>query len=443
MLFGHENRRFRAWISRLSSMDSAAFGRESRRLQARIRQGFRVRVFRMTICLAHMSALQYWRAVRCGLRPKPRAARVALPTKTNRSEVTSLRNAPWSQGVFSGRLHVAVSCQGGMRTIPGATCHCLSGSFVSKSLMRIGRDTFVLSPEATFLRLAQFYSFEQLSLLAYELCGTYSRVIGESNAALLRTISGSSRVVPKSTYESSHDTLQACSESYSETSDYSEAPRRTVLDSASEPSGSDFAQAFGFDKNAATCNFKSGFVSSEPISSVGSLLAFANSAAAFPGCARARKALRYVLDRSASPAESRLVLLLCTKRSLGGYGLPLPQMNYRIDVVGEGRKCTSHKYFVLDLFWESARLDVEYDSDAFHASKAGITSDAERRNALVAMGYTVITVTNGQASSANSLDDVAFAIARVLKVRIRRQNGTWNQKRCSFRRRVDVAQGSI
>ena len=309
--------------------------------------------------------------------------------------------------------------------------------------MRIGRDTFVLSPEATFLQLAQFYSFEQLSLLAYELCGTYSRIIGESNAALLRTISGSSRVVPKSTYESSHDALQACSESYSETSDYSEAPRRTVLDSASEPNGSDFVQAFGFDKNAATCNFKSGFVSSEPISSVGSLLAFANSAAAFPGCARARKALRYVLDRSASPAESRLVFLLCTKRSLGGYGLPLPQMNYRIDVVGEGRKCTSHKYFVLDLFWESARLDVEYDSDAFHASKAGITSDAERRNALVAMGYTVITVTNGQASSANSLDDVAFAIARVLKVRIRRQNGTWNQKRYAFRRRVDVAQRSI
>lgn len=62
-------------------MDSAVLGHESRGLQARIRQGFRVRVFRMTICLAHISALQYWRAVRCGFRPKPRAARVALPQK--------------------------------------------------------------------------------------------------------------------------------------------------------------------------------------------------------------------------------------------------------------------------------------------------------------------------------------------------------------------------
>ena len=71
-------------------MDFAVLGHESRGLQARIRQGFRARVFRMTICLAHMSALQYWRAVRCGFRPKPRAARVALPAKTNRSEIASL-----------------------------------------------------------------------------------------------------------------------------------------------------------------------------------------------------------------------------------------------------------------------------------------------------------------------------------------------------------------
>ena len=420
-------------------MGSAAFAHEFRGVRARSRQGFRARVFRMTICLAHISALQYWRAVRCGLRPKPRAARVALPAKTNRSEIASLLDEPWTQGIFSGRLHVAVSCQNGMRAISGTTCHCLSGSFVSKSLMRIDCGTFVLSSEATFLQLAQFYSFERLSLLAYELCGTYSHVAGGPDATPSKTISSSSCVVPKVTSESIHSVLG----SYSEASNYSDVSRRAILDSALESNGADFAQLFESDKVAATCNSKSGFVSSEPISSVDSLLAFANSAAAFPGCARARKALRYVLDRSASPAESRLVLLLCAKRSLGGYGLPLPRMNYRVDVVGEGRKCTPHKYFVLDLFWENARLDVEYDSDAFHASKAGIASDAERRNALVAMGYTVITVTNGQVSSANSLDGVAFAIARVLKVRIRRQDGTWNQKRYAFRRRIDVAQGSV
>lgn len=450
VLFEHEHRRFLAWILQLFDMllvvvrgNLAALKRGFRGFWARTRQGFRARVFRMTICLAHISALQYWRAVRCGLRPKPRAARVALPSKTNRSEIASLRNAPWSQGIFSGRIHVAVSCQNGMRTISGATCHCLSGAFISKGLMRIDRDTFVLSPEATFLQLAQFYPFEQLALLAFELCGGYSHVINESHAALSKAISGQSHVVSKAILESNHVALGTGSDFYSDAPNCSGAPHRAIVGGAFVSNGADPAQAPGSEKNAVTCNLKPSFVPSVPICSVASLLAFADSAAAFPGCARARKALRYVLDRSASPAESRLVLLLCAKRSLGGYGLPLPQMNYRVDVVGEGRKCTSHKYFVLDLFWENARLDVEYDSDAFHASKAGIASDAERRNALVAMGYTVITVTNGQMSSVDSFDDVAFAVARALRVRIRRQSGAWGEKRYAFRYRVDAAQRSI
>ena len=70
----------------------------------------------MTICLAHISALQYWRAVRCGLRPKPRAARVALPAKTNRSEIASLLDEPWTSEVllpFQQPIHIAISARNG------------------------------------------------------------------------------------------------------------------------------------------------------------------------------------------------------------------------------------------------------------------------------------------------------------------------------------------
>ena len=82
-------------------MDFAVLGHESRGLQARIRQGFRVRVFRMTICLAHISALQYWRAVRCGFRPKPRAARVALPAKRIGAKSRLARRAMDERSVFA------------------------------------------------------------------------------------------------------------------------------------------------------------------------------------------------------------------------------------------------------------------------------------------------------------------------------------------------------
>lgn len=346
-------------------MDSAVLGHESRGLQARIRQGFRVRVFRMTICLAHISALQYWRAVRCGFRPKPRAARIAPPAKTNRSEIASLLDEPWTSEVFSPfqqPIHIAISARNGKRNRPGVVCHDICDACFAGKAMRIDEKTFVLSPEALFLQLARSLSVEALALVACELCGLYSM----------------------------------------------------------KPDGSDF-------------------VSAKPVSSVASLLSFASSAVSYPGNAKAKKALGFSVDKSASPAESELVALLCAKQTLGGYGLPLPMMNYRVDVVGEGRKCTPRKFFVLDLFWQSARLDVEYDSDAFHASAAGISSDAERRNALQAMGFSVITVTNGQVSSADLLDDAACAIARALGIRFRHSCKTWNKRRFAFRRNLRAA----
>ena len=95
-------------------MDLAVLGHESRGLQTRIRQGFRVRVFRMTICLAHISALQYWRAVRCGFRPKPRAARIALPAK----------NEPERNRVFARRAMDERS----VFTVPATDSHCDFGA---------------------------------------------------------------------------------------------------------------------------------------------------------------------------------------------------------------------------------------------------------------------------------------------------------------------------
>ena len=319
----------------------------------------------MTICLAHISALQYWRAVRCGLRPKPRAARVALPAKTNRSEIASLLDEPWTSEVFlpfQQPIHIAISARNGKRNRPGVVCHDICDACFAGKAMRIDEKTFVLSPEALFLQLARSLSVEALALVACELCGLYSM----------------------------------------------------------KPDGSDF-------------------VSAKPVSNVASLLSFASSIVSYPGNAKAKKALGFSVDKSASPAESELVALLCAKQTLGGYGLPLPMMNYRVDVVGEGRKCTPRKFFVLDLFWQSARLDVEYDSDAFHTSAAGISSDAERRNALQAMGFSVITVTNGQVSSADLLDDAACAIARALGIRFRHSCKTWNKRRFAFRRNLRAA----
>lgn len=211
------------------------------------------------------------------------------------------------------------------------------------------------------------------------------------------------------------------------------SPRATYLQLAGTSSFEVLAMlAFELCGLYSLSPFDSSFVSAQPLTGVSLLATFVSSNSGYVGCARARNALRFVVDRSASPAEFRLVVLLCAKQTMGGYGLLLPAMNRRVDVVGEGRKCTLHAYFVLDLCWSEAKLDVEYDSDAFHASSAGIASDAERRNALQAMGYSVITVTNAQVSSTDSFDDVALAIAHALGVRVRHACSSWSHRRFLF-----------
>ena len=139
----------------------------------------------------------------------------------------------------------------------------------------------------------------------------------------------------------------------------------------------------------------------------------------------ATKALQFVADSSASPMETKLTMFLCLKRTMGGYGLPFPKLNYPIEPTSSARKAAHKQRYVLDLYWPKRKIDVEYDSDNYHASSEGITSDAQRRNALQLMGVTVITVTRGQLYSAASFDRTARTIAASIGVRLPKTSQCW------------------
>ena len=179
------------------------------------------------------------------------------------------------------------------------------------------------------------------------------------------------------------------------------------------------------------------FVAAQPLTSVKRLASRVEALAPFPGSVKAATALRYALDGAASPAEAKLAMLLCLRQTLGGYGFPAPRMNWRVDVTGDARKFTPRKFFVLDLFWPDAMLDVEYDSNAFHRSPGALASNAERRNALQAMGYTVITVTHEQMVSPDLFDNAARAIAKALHIRVRHSSRRWPRMRYDLRCRID------
>ncbi|MCI8468518.1 MAG: hypothetical protein HFJ75_03320 [Eggerthellaceae bacterium] len=143
------------------------------------------------------------------------------------------------------------------------------------------------------------------------------------------------------------------------------------------------------------------------------------ASAGLPGAGALGRALRFVRDDSFSPAETAAVLLLCLPRRMGGYGLPWPEMNHRVDLGARRRSAAGRSYLICDLYWPGSRLDVEYDSDLCHTGSQRIAQDAMRRADLFDRGISVLTLTKGQLYDEEGLDVFAAVLARQLGYRLR------------------------
>lgn len=144
------------------------------------------------------------------------------------------------------------------------------------------------------------------------------------------------------------------------------------------------------------------------------------------GVATARRALPYVLAASASPMETVVVMLLCLPQRWGGYGLPLPQMNHPVSIPSGVRGVGVGRTARCDLYWKSAKLDVEYDGRV-HDAPSEHARDAARRTALGYKGITVITVRREQVYSQVEFDKVVVALRRHLGVRARPHASDWRR----------------
>jgi hypothetical protein len=118
------------------------------------------------------------------------------------------------------------------------------------------------------------------------------------------------------------------------------------------------------------------------------------AAARGPGSAKARRALDLADERSESPQETRVRLLLVRS------GLPAPVTQY---VVRDER---GRHLARVDFAWPSHRVAVEYDG-AWHAEPGQFARDRARLNRLQAAGWRVVFVT------AVDLRDPLALVARV------------------------------
>lgn len=171
-----------------------------------------------------------------------------------------------------------------------------------------------------------------------------------------------------------------------------------------------------------------------PLTTRARLVRAVGEVAGATGAKRARSALRHVMERSASPMETVLAMLLCLPRRLGGYGLPRPELNARIDTGGDARALTGKACFLGDLYWRADRLDVEYDSTSWHSGERSLRSDSARRNGLASMGIDVLSVTSDQVFDVRRLDAVARLIARRIHYDLRRQTDEVRAVRTRLRR---------
>ena len=147
-----------------------------------------------------------------------------------------------------------------------------------------------------------------------------------------------------------------------------------------------------------------------------------------------RRALRWAIDGSASPMETNTALLLCLPPLEGGYGFELPTMNAMVGAGLRQRSVTRRSCYRCDLFWERGKVAVEYDSDLWHTGAERIASDSARRNALAAMGITVVDVTRLQINDLAEFDRIAHVLARLLGKTLRRPSAKQMRKRVELHR---------
>jgi hypothetical protein len=171
----------------------------------------------------------------------------------------------------------------------------------------------------------------------------------------------------------------------------------------------------------------------DSLTSVAKLRAFLEKMPGARGCAKARKALEYVADNSASPMETLLTMLLSLPHRLGGYGFAIPLLNHRIDISTTAKKAADKRYYVCDLYWPASKVAVEYDSSAFHTGATRIANDSLRRNALAYLDITVVSITSRQVYHIAELEKTAYALAKHLNIRIRVRASNFPKKQRELR----------
>ena len=112
------------------------------------------------------------------------------------------------------------------------------------------------------------------------------------------------------------------------------------------------------------------------------------------GTTRARNALKWVANGSASPAETLLYISVCLPRRLGGAGFVGGKLNREFRLTKESARALDGKKIRPDLYLPKYHLALEYDSSLHHNNIPQVARDSMRRSALESLGIRTLSVSS-------------------------------------------------
>lgn len=134
------------------------------------------------------------------------------------------------------------------------------------------------------------------------------------------------------------------------------------------------------------------------------------------GANKAREALEYVVELTASPKESQLAMHYRMSPELGGRGPINISANQAIRIDEHGQRLLDSGHLVGDLFLPDFGCDLEFDSIEFHTGRFRLDHTQARRNVLETMGIKTVSATEGQINRIEKLDDFTWLLEERLGI---------------------------
>ncbi len=135
------------------------------------------------------------------------------------------------------------------------------------------------------------------------------------------------------------------------------------------------------------------------------------------GATGASDALQIAVPDSNSPRETDIAIYFQLGRPSGGAGLGGFEMNRKLLVPQEYWPLAGQRSIKPDFCWKNARVACEYDSDDNHLNSSQKTKGERRRATLEAMGYKVMTLTNGILKNGEALNAFTAELEQQLGIR--------------------------